>query len=154
MAGDGEEGEDGCLTEAGLRMSVPRRLRLETPPGSHNMFHSTPCLTSRHRACADAACRCICHRRADGANRGPSLSQIADGERANKRRPASVWADTPPDADTISPADQARLQDPELHPCAYCGKPSDKRLAICDECFDIYEKGKTAEERAAARAQR
>jgi hypothetical protein len=132
-------------------------------------YTSTPCLTSRHRSCADLACRCRCHEKADGTNRGPGPDRTVGKLTSPPTTGPNFWRDynalaarrrleragvVLPDSDTVSPADQARLADPSMHPCTYCSKLTEKEFTICQECFDLHEKGKTAEERREQRAER
>jgi len=126
---------------------------------SFTMYTSSHCLTSRHRSCADAACRCLCHKRADDTNQGPSTKEFwrkweLDKARRRLERDKVILQSEVDQVGAIGPADVARLSDPGLHPCAYCSKPTHKDFTICDECFDRYEKGKTAEERREQRAER
>jgi hypothetical protein len=133
------------------------------------MYNSTSCITSRHHWCSDAACRCRCHQRADGTNQGPDRTAgkltplatilaetLVKQEYNASTRPIDREASGREEIDSgaIGPADLARLSDPSLHDCAYCGKPTDKRFTICCDCFDKHEKGKTAEERREQRAGR
>ena len=122
------------------------------------MYTSTSCLTSRHRSCADAACRCLCHKRADGTNQGPSTKEFwrkweLDKAKRRLEHDKVILQSEVDQVGVIGPADVARLTD-MTHECQECNKPmtvEDKGFSVCDECFEKHYHYATPEERKARR---
>lgn len=134
------------------------------------MYTSTPCLTRQHSTCADAACRCTCHRRPDGTNQGPGNKSTKVEVRAIRQ--PNFWTQWNADAakrrlirDGVLKIDDDTIKLANANPndvvgtCADCHKKMTKAeggltFAVCDNCWDKNVKGKSPAERKAQRAAR
>ena len=102
------------------------------------MYHSTPCITGRHRECGDAACTCRC------GHQGRLLPVKMKDDPAAKSSAA-----------TAAVLDSGSVK--VGHACADCGRPLsdlDAAFVSCDECWYRFYQQASPFERQQARERR